>query len=130
MEILTDIFVSRPEGCYFKNGEQANNCTQGLELMCDASQDFFAFSTSSFSANTHMFEWLILFSFLGNMFLYFTIKSDVKLQEHPMNLFGTLAFQEGFLFWIYYMEPKLCPIDSDNFFYAVTFPYGLQATER
>jgi hypothetical protein len=98
-----------------------------LNFACDATADFFAFSTSVFEPNAWFWPYLLSGSFLGNMFLFLVIQSDAKLQVHPMKLFGVMAFLEGSLFWLYLMEPYICPLDTYNLFYAATFPWGFNA---
>lgn len=67
-------------------------------------------------------------SFLGDMLLFFVIHSDEKLQVHPMKLFATVAFLDGALNWLFFMEPTTCSINKTNLFYAITFPNTLNAT--
>ena len=52
------------------------DCCTGIKYVCNNTQDYIAYSTSSFDQNTVWFPWLILCSFLGNMLLYFIIMSD------------------------------------------------------
>ena len=88
-------------------------------------QDSFVYSTSSYSANTAWFQYVILASFLGNMLLFFVIMSDEKLQVHPMRLFAVVAFLDGSLFWLYLTEPHFCTLNKWSLFYAISFPRAL-----
>ena len=103
------------------------NCCTMLQTVCKEFRDSYSTSTSSFNYEDHWFPWLILASFFGNAMLYGVIAYDPKLQVHPMTLFATVAFLDGSLFWIYFVEPYMCPVYQHNIFYAVTFPFTLNA---
>lgn len=104
------------------------DCCDGIQSVCDSMQDFYMFSTSSYTEkDATWFSFIILASFLGNMLLFFVILSDEKLQVHPMRLFAVVAFLDGSLFWLYLTEPHFCTFNKYNLFYAVTFPSELGA---
>ena len=98
-----------------------------LQAVCKEFQDSYSTSTSSFNYDDKWFPYLILASFFGNAMLYGVIAYDPKLRVHPMTLFATVAFLDGSLFWIYFVEPYMCPVYQHNIFYAVTFPFTLNA---
>lgn len=118
-------------GCTFPNGTCTYNCYDAVAFVCEKTSDYFEASTSKYGAdNSAFYDWIILASFFSCMYLFLMVWNDTKLQEHPMNIFGQAAFLLGSLFWIYLMEPHLCPQNDWTLYYAVTFPYRLDTTDQ